>query len=126
MGYAGASNTFYWKPGCFRNKERNVLEYEVIKQLDKLRCAPSPSANICVTRFYVPTERAAYPLLGEMRSLSSGANFSLCLLGGGRYNNLIRSSLPLIPLQPVLGREAVKTLLQLKLLQHTVVGEPHM
>lgn len=66
VGNSGASNTFYWKQGCFCNGERNVLEYEVIKQLDKFRCAKSPGINICLACFYVPTARVAYPLLSEM------------------------------------------------------------
>lgn len=121
MGNSSASNTSYWKPGCFCNEEKTVLEYEVIKQLDKFRCAKSPSVNMCLACFYVPTARAAYPLLGKMRSLSSGAIFSLYLFGGGCYNNLIRPHFPLIPLKTVLGRGAVKTLLWLKLLQHAMM-----
>lgn len=116
--------TFYWKPGCFSNEEKNLLGYEVIKQLDKFRCTKSLSVNVCLACFYVLTVRAAYQLLGEMRSLSSGAIFSLDLFGGGCFNNLIRSHLPLIPLKAVLGRRVVKIVLRLKLLQHAAVWLP--
>lgn len=126
VGNSGASNTSYWKPGCFCNEERNVLEYEVIKQLDKFRCAKSPSVNICLACFYVPIARAGYPLLGKMWSLSSGAIFSLYLFGGGCYNKLIRPHLPLIRLKTVLGIGAFKTLLWLKILQHAVMWKPHI
>lgn len=96
MGNSGASSTFCWKPGCFCNEERNVLEYEVIKQLDKFRCAKSPGINICLACFCVPTARAAYPPLGETQYLPSAAIFSLYLFGGDWYNNLIRPDMSLI------------------------------
>ena len=126
MGNSGASNTFYWKPGCFCNEERNVLEYEVIKQLDKFTCVKSPGINICLACFYVPTARAAYPLLGEMWSLSSGTIFSSYLFGGGCYNNLIGPQLPLVPLKAVLGRGEVKTLLWVKVLEQTMMWKSHV